>query len=151
MHIITVCGVNKSLNWHFHFWHIRDAADMQNIMVEWPVLLFYTQWLRSHATCFWYMFYLSENKLQWNWKTKKHVTLSAWNVYCIQQCMHSLFTWSLSNPAKSSSIMEIVHQIKYCQFFLHRKIKKCTLKLILASTERTRCQAAFNNEHSLHL
>jgi hypothetical protein len=36
-------------------------------------------------------------------------------------------------------------------FFWHRRIGKCILKIILVSYVRTRCQVVFKIEHSLHL
>jgi hypothetical protein len=65
-------------------------------------------------------------------------------------CIHS-FPHVWYNPVKSSCVTETVHQTKYCRFVWHRRIGKCIPKLILASQVRTRCQVAFDNEHSLRL
>jgi hypothetical protein len=82
-------------------------------------------------------FCLSKNKLHWNHKTKNNVILSVGNVHHVQQCMYSLFSSCLVQPSEeflhASSVMEMVHQTRYCRFVWHRRIGKCIPKLIPAS------------------
>jgi hypothetical protein len=65
-------------------------------------------------------------------------------------CIHS-FPHVWCNLVKSSCVTVTVHQTRYCRFVWLRRIEKCIPSLILASSVRTRCQAVFDNEHSLHL
>jgi hypothetical protein len=67
--------------------------------------------------------------------------------------MHA-FTLFLTFDAiqwRISAVTETVHHTRWCRFVWYRRIGKCIPKLILASEVRTRCQAVFDNERSLHL
>jgi hypothetical protein len=77
-------------------------------------------------------------------------SLSFGNDHRVQRCMHSLFSvWR--NPVNSSCVMQTVHQTRYCWFDRHRGIGKSIPKVILSGWVRSRRQAVFDNDDSLHL
>jgi hypothetical protein len=109
----------------------------------------YTEWSKSHVTHAWHMFYLPKNKLHWNQKTKKQYYVKFWSTAFSDACIH-YFPLVWCNPGKSFSHGNDSPD-EILSIFLAQENRKWMPKLILASYVRTRCQAVFENKHSLRL
>jgi hypothetical protein len=93
----------------------------------------------------------SEKKCYTHTHTKV-VIVSVGNKCPPRSAMHALTLSScLMQPGEELCVTGTVQQTRYCRFVWRRGSRKCIPDLTAASLIRTRCEAVFDSEQSLHL